>query len=643
MAATARELGHRVQHALALVGTFHLSERRLRSRIAVAGVVGIATGLVTWPFATQIGPVGLDASFQIGLHMAVTQGLLAGTEIVSTYGPLGFLAFPQPYVGPTSAIAMAFAVAVHIALCTLLFWRAASAYPALLAALLALLGARAASWLGVYETALAIVFVASIAVLRAAAEGYRIPAWGFVAAGAAGGILALGKLNAGAVALTLVILTSAAASRSWWRGGALALAGAAASALLAWLALGQGVGNIVPFLASSASVALGYNAAMGLDQAATLHWMVWAATLIAGVLAFVAWEQSRTWSGGHRTALLCIGLLLVFGTGKAAFVRWHYPFAFATALVVVFAFIAPRVRLRDVTLGFITVLVGYLATTASTPADFVANRAEYVVTQAQTLVDPGRRSRTYETNVDTMRAVHAVEPYLLDLLEGQRTHLAPSEATIALVYPGLEWDPLPAFQDYFVYTPHLDDMNARALSTEDGPERILRQAPVAIDARYPWFEGPESQLALLCHFRELATSARWQVLTRSEDRCGDGVVVERVSGRVGEPIEVPNAPRDHILVAEIAGLDPQLPDALRQFLFKHDEWYITLDGAAQYRLVSGTAGQGLLMSAPDVVGYSAPFAPPPKIGSFTIVQGHGVESSEQLDVTFVAIPVDAPG
>jgi hypothetical protein len=89
--------------------------------------------------------------------------------------------------------------------------------------------------------------------------------------------------------------------------------------------------------------------------------------------------------------------------------------------------------------------------------------------------------------------------------------------------------PLPVFQEYNAYTKTLDRVNADALGSRSGPERILHENtqlvdpsyPTAtIDNRYPTWDPPEKSLAMLCNYVPLQTTARWQVLGRVPDRCG---------------------------------------------------------------------------------------------------------------------------
>jgi len=156
----------------------------------------MATAVVSWSVTTFGGAfVWLDPSFVAGVQMAAADRLLVGTEVVSTYGPRGFLAFPQPYVGAHIAVAWLFAGPVHVGLTTTLFARAASVYLLPVALLLALIGGRAISSLGSMEAALVLVFLGCVEILRVAASGRHVPWWIWVVAGAVAGTMPLGKIT----------------------------------------------------------------------------------------------------------------------------------------------------------------------------------------------------------------------------------------------------------------------------------------------------------------------------------------------------------------------------------------------------------------------------------------------------------------
>ena len=73
---------------------------------------------VTWAggLVPPFDPLNIDSSAHAGLQMAATQRLDFGSEIVFTYGPLGFLHVPELVYPTTLRIAFAYALAIHAAL-----------------------------------------------------------------------------------------------------------------------------------------------------------------------------------------------------------------------------------------------------------------------------------------------------------------------------------------------------------------------------------------------------------------------------------------------------------------------------------------------------------------------------------------------
>src|SRR5664280_2644521 len=95
---------------------------RLASDIRAQNVaVGTVIGLLTWPVADAVTSGEIDISWIVGLHLAAQRGMSFGSGIDFTFGPLGFLGSPEPYMGWTSALSLAFVGFVHIALCSTMF------------------------------------------------------------------------------------------------------------------------------------------------------------------------------------------------------------------------------------------------------------------------------------------------------------------------------------------------------------------------------------------------------------------------------------------------------------------------------------------------------------------------------------------
>ena len=614
----------------------------IRSRLSarLAGII-LGTAAITvlaWPLLEVPPATGLDASFQAGLEMAGAAGLDAGTQIVSTYGPLAFLSFVQPVYGPTSALAVLHAIAIVVALVGIMVFRGAAAFPLPVALLIAYLGAQAIKWLGVPEMSLALVAIVALLALERVGDGRAIPTWALLAAGVAVTILGFGKLNTG-VAILGVAAVTVAAIGGWRR--LLVFGGAAlASAVVVWVLTGQGISNVIPFITSSIAMIVGYNSAMGADGDPSLHWMFGAAAIGIAAVATAASEPTRAWPMRLRIGAVLVAVIVAVITLKGSFVRWHYQFIFATLVILAVALVAPRIPRRTALLAIGVTLVALLAAVRYDVVTYLDPTPRAAVAQLRTLFD--NQAAATETR-DALAGGHAVSTSMLERMRGASVHIGPLETSVAFAYPDLVWRPLPVFQDYMAYTPLLDDLNRDFLEGEEGPQYILRRAPVAIDGRYPWFEGPATIRAMLCRYREVEIGDPWQVLERDVDRCGEPRLLSRAEARPGSVVDVPPLPDgDAMLFVRIAGLQPSLADAAWSFVFKGDEWYVTRDGADRFRLVPGTTEQGLVMALADDLAYSEAYGVGNPWRTIKVTPGLRSEvGAVELEMEFWTVPMEA--
>lgn len=574
-------------------------------RPAAAALIGAAAvGLLAWPYAVITPSSGLDASFIAGLHLAGGRGLDVGTEIVSTYGPLGFLAFPQPVYGLTSVLALLHTAAIYFALVWILVHRSATVVPLWAALPLSFIGAQAIRWLGVPEAALALAVIVALLLLERRAAGIPLPgrALGAVAAGVA--VLGLGKLNTGAVIVAISVIAVGFIGPRRQLLIYLGLLAAFGSA--AWLGAGQGLANVAPFIATSASTILGFNAAMGVDADPAAYWQVAAAGVAIAALAYARVDAVSAWPVRLRVALVAVVVLALFVTFKASFVRWHSGFIFATLVILSIATLSPRVTRRAGLLGVACVLIAFLAATRQTAWAFLDPTPRYALAQLATLF---ANAETAAGNRQALAADYAVDESILHRIGRASVHIGPLESGVALAHDGLAWRPLPVYQDYIVYSPTLDDVNRATLADEGAaPQFILRGPPAAIDSRYPWFEGPATMRAMLCRYREVELAGEWQLLERGADRCEEPRLLSRVAAEVGVAVPVPELEDgDAMLFVRINGLEPTVLDAASSFLFKAHEWYITRNESDRFRLAAPTAGQGLVMAVGPSLAYTDRF------------------------------------
>lgn len=603
--------------------------------------------LLTLPSLTVMPQGGVDFSWAAALHLAAHHRLAFGSGVVFTYGPLGFLSVPIAYFRATWALSVAYVCAVQLALCLVLMAGLKRSLGLPLATVTAFVLATVSRVLGPTEVALAVFVAAGVLVLaRAEAETVRHERLLIGLAGAVAGFHLLVKFNTGIAMLVVGTIAVSVLGRRWWRSEGLFWGAAAVSFVAGWLLSGNVLGDLGVYLARSVQVASGYSEAMG-TEAPGRSWEYVLAVAVVGVMAALVWLGTQELSRRRRVATVLATGAWLFLALKHGFVRHdsHSVVFFEEAAIVATA-LCRSAAWRLHTLAAVCVLaLGVLAVNSSAPPGLVDPRPDPLSAfrDAATVLAPHRLAERVDRARAQLQRRYALSPTTLAALAGHSVHIYPMEAGVAWAYPQLDWQPLPVFQAYTAYTAGLDAANAAMLSGPNAPERILASA-VAIDGRDPGWESPAARLAMACHYTELGIDGRWQVLARVPNRCGPAQSLGTVDIVAGQAIPVPTpVGPDELVVARIDGLDTPLAYRVRSQLSKLPVVTAVLDGKASYRLVPGTAGDGLVLSAPTAaLGWSGPFAYPAAVSSIE-VRGGGWGVGTRLRVEFLAVHVSTAG
>jgi len=623
--------------------------------VLVAGELAI----LAWPIPNTTALATLDGSWQIALHMAEALHLRYGVEILFTYGPLGFLGFPHPYVGLTSGFALVVAIAIYVGLVATMLVEAKRILPLWAAAVVTLFVARIFVALPPFEASEALLFLWCVETLAD-----RMP-WSPTTLAMMGGALAgaalLGKINIGIVSVAVGAVTIAFVGRPWWRPLVVYLAAAVASASAFWLATGQHFGDLGAYMSGAYQIIAGYNDSMGGDVQAKRMWVFPALAGVVVLLAWAAWRTSAEWPRRRRLGLAVLGLVVGFAMWKLAVVREHTIYVFATSLVLLFA-LAPRVQARAWLASVLAVGIIFGASSATQPSTYfdIRGSIESIVHEVKDVVVPGQAAQRTQSQ---LRASLRLEPAALAVLGTSTVHIDPDLTDVALAYPQIHWQPLPIFQAFSAYTSDLDRRNADLLRSPNRPERILRSVTVVrpndllqlwmgrparpgelllftVDGRFRWFEAPETTLETFCRYSQTVASDRWQVLTETGGSCGPAEPLAMVTARSGEAVQVPFERRPaRFVIVRIGGLQPSLFGRIGAALGKPPDWYVKVD-ETRYRLMPDTAGDGLLLAVPPSADGTGPFAFGPAIVSLTITKGlDGRDTTVPLTFEFMSVPL----
>jgi hypothetical protein len=637
-----------------------LSARSERSHLRLIGraafstpLLGALVTLITWPFFGLAPSTGIDPSWVEGLYMAAARGLDAGTEIVFSFGPLGFLDFPGAFEIDLGRLAFFWSGLVQLLFCTALLWAARRAFglPVGLAVTVF-----AAAMPGSDRIVIAATVIGAAALLEEWSNRSRL--FLAVGGGALAGMQLLGSLRAGPVlaVMTLAVLLGLPGRRCTLPAF---MASLAVSFAVFWFVTGQGLGNLDEYALNTASVLSGYSASM--VYVLPGRWWQFPGFAIGvctlGALAFMA---ARQWDAPRRAALLAMVAAVAFLMFKHAVVR-SSPGGAGVCLAAFLAIglaLSPFVR-RSLAIAAITVLaaltyIGNEASFGPVTFDFKL-RSESFYNQLKYVVRPGGMAEQQLLGREAMQAHYALTPRQLALLRSGTVHVASLEAGVAYAYQ-LDWNPLPVFQQYAAYTERLDELNAAKLESDSAPERILwenapavdptfaavRPYPGTIDSRIPAWDSPAQMVEMFCRYRVEDWDERWAVLRRSADRCGAERPLGSVAAASGTAVPLPPTRRDEALLVRVDGLEVAGLERLRAFLFRAAKRNTVLDGQT-WNVIPGTAGDGFLLRIPTWADYPGKFA----LDSHTETVSFGGEDAtlsfgpDEVRLSFSALPLDA--
>jgi hypothetical protein len=588
-----------------------------------------------------------------------------GVDILFTYGPLGFLGSPRPYVDWTSSLALGANIAIYLGLIGTLLAGALRILPWWAAAVVTLLAARFFVVLPPFEALQALVFTWCVDAL---ADRMRLPSRSIpVSAGILAGITVLTKVNIGIWVVLMLAVTIAVVSRSWWKGLAVYLVALLATALGLWVILGQRLTDLGTFVAGTYQIVAGYNDAVGTVLLANRTWIGIVLVAVAALVVWSGWWTSRDWPRPRRIGLLLLGLVIGFAMWKTVVVRDHASYVFATAMAAMFVFSRGFER-RTWLIGVLAVGVALTSSAAIEPGDYanVVGSFRSIAFEIRDAIVPGRGTRAAAATRDQLGSRYRLDAASLAAIGHATVTIDPLYMSAAFAYPELNWKPLPVFQSYSAYTPALDQLNADLLRSDSGPERILRSFRAStlrdllrlwlgrplkpgevyaatVDGHFRWFEQPATTLAMFCRYSQVAATSSWQVLARTGRTCRPPEPLGTVSAQAGAPVTVPLETRpDRFVIVKITGMEPSLLGRVRAALTRGQDWWIRLDDS-RYRLIQATAADGLLMAVPPAADGSPPFAFGPPIQTIAVAAGlSGRDSSATLTYEFLSVPLQGP-
>jgi hypothetical protein len=582
----------------------------------------------------------------VALHLAVQRGLDFGRDVISTYGPLGFLHHPRFVTGSLFTLDFVYTAIVRLALGTLLVRCLRRSLPVAIAALVAWPIAAACSAqsdiaLGA-EPEVAVMVLLGLEALRATPRSWLRRTYPVVA-GVAAAVLVLIKPDMGLVALG----TGAVAVWATRRDGAWripAFVGSAVAAIAVLLAATR-QGAPLDLLTMGLSVSSGFSSAMAYEQS-NLVWQ-YAAAAASGVLILAAaLSETGAWRPAVRTPVLVLLAFAGWVVFKEGFVRHddhHAQIFFPIALAVAASFTWAGRRREPLLLSLVALGGFTLAAEGESLHRLLAPRlrVDAFVDSAKAVVSPGERAKLAARSRRDVTATAPISQRLLQRIGGGTVAVIPGNQAFVWAYR-LNWRPVPVLQLLLGYTRKLDDDDRSFLASSRAPRFILDDGPFPVDGRYGRWDSPGAMLELLCRYRSVGVEGAWALLGRVPDRCGRSRALTTRRAWSGQFVRVP-APRSLAAVVgvRIHGLDVEGLEHLREFVFRARNRRVALDGGRRFRFLPGTATEAHLLWAPPGVDYPPPHDLAPQARTIAAWIAHGPR--RRIRYEFFEVPVRPSG
>ncbi|MGD0223048.1 MAG: hypothetical protein ABSF71_11985 [Terriglobia bacterium] len=553
---------------------------------------------------TEQPPLELDPSWHAALEYATAHHLQFGTQIVFTFGPLGFLS-TRTSLGHLLGPRIAFAF----------FW---SALVALAATGLA---KRLPGWVRYAFLAWLVVFTLSagfdqtaflvmasgtlLLVIDNPHERWQGPLWVFAFI-----VLSLIKesfLTAAIVSLALVVICWI-----WQRKNrkAIALALATPTGFVAfWMALGQSPSHLAPWFRHALELESGYSAAMNLVPKTHVLYAALAALglFVVALIATIARARGSllTWAGLVTLAQY------VFLAWKEGFTRsgdWHaFVFLWFLPLGLAFCFhedlwkarAASRPWMLDVTFaaGMMLCLIGANYQVSGFAWQPVSGWPRRVIHNTEMIITilRGRSDALYADCLDAKNVQMLLIDHAKDVVGNESVDVM-NYLLLAAVVNGMNYQPRPGIQGFVAYTPALQSLNEEYFRSAGRPHFVLL-CHEATDGRFPTLEDSAALNYVLNNYVPVAWDGHFLVLQQRTAEDPAFQLVHEENLHFGEKLDL--RPWTHGPLFMSVTITPNLLGKAAAFLYQPHPLYMRVArGQVEepYRIVPSMAERPFLVN-----------------------------------------------
>lgn len=524
----------------------------------------------------EVVTADLDASWGAVLDYAHGKRLQFGTDIVFTYGPLGYLAI-QWFTGHAPVLRMLFDIVFDFGIAAgvcLLAWRTAIYWRIFLLGAFVLLPATISP--GMFDVPMEIgLFSWAVLCLVESRPRVRLYAVVFCTIAVIGSMVKftfflMDSITVAMLAMDLVL-------RREFRLACGVAVGYLAGALCLWALLGQNLLHIGDYVKTSLEISAGYQSAMGFQ----FENYVWTAgvftaflALAVGLIRILAADEPVTGRTWLRRGLFSVWLFsMLFLAWKHGFVRtksdlWAGFVAFAAlsleALPVPEARRTPvwTARVCGIVCCVLALLVVYWGDHDHF-SNLAGRESARFSDNVRAVLNPAGYVREMNSRLDAERARLQL-PRLRQAIGGGTVDVFGQSQAVATLNE-LNYRPRPVFQSYSAYNPALMELNDRAFASNTPPDFVIFNLE-PIDGRFPSLEDAPLLRRLLADYTLVGSEGPFLLLKHQSSTTPQMTLLREGTVHVLQPIHLEEY-HDLDLWLEIS-LTPTARGRLREMLYK---------------------------------------------------------------------------
>jgi hypothetical protein len=238
-----------------------------------------------------------------------------------------------------------------------------------------------------------------------------------------------------------------------------------------------------------------------------------------------------------------------------------------------------------------TKTLGFAYSASNLP--YVPLQLEYLVNDEQLELNKDEQKQNLKNSFSPLsQSTRELSQSTLKLLGNHTVDVIPFD--IALVHAnGLNYQPRPLMATVG-YTQSTDRMNAKHFTSASSPDYILYEKK-ALDYHYPLFDEPSTFRTLLCYYNPVHHDGERIVLEKNDKNiCLGEEIISAETVNFEELVAVPISTEGY-LFAKI-NIQQNLLGKIFDFLYKQPQVFIQINEENVYRFITSTAQNGILLN-----------------------------------------------